>query len=238
MENLLNLLGKPVISIYNGTLEGFVKNVLVDNKLKKILWLEIFDDENQDEKILNVKSIFSLKNEAIMIKNNEGIFNSNTIDFNCVNPLGFKVYDIDGKFESKITNLLFDDKFNITSTLLQNNLSLDNNTILNTGNNLIIKSNKKVKISYFKPKAKIELQQNIEQKVEALEIKNTPVIKAHPNKFLTAGSEFLIGRKVGQNIYSNSKQLLVKKNSKITNQIIDIASKNGKLKELTTFSIT
>ena len=28
-----------------------------------------------------------------------------------------------------------------------------------------------------------------------------------------------------------------KKNSKITNQIIDVASKNGKLKELTTLSV-
>ncbi|HAJ77827.1 MAG TPA: hypothetical protein DCO89_02015 [Clostridiales bacterium] len=237
MENVLKLLGKPVVSIYNGTLEGFVKNILVDKKLKKIAWLEIFDDENQDEKILDATNIYALNNDAIMIKNNEKLYVANTIDTNCINPIGYKVYNINGKYENKITDLVFDEKLYVKSIVLQDDLLLDEKSVLNVGNNIIIKTDETVKIQYFKPKSKIKLSINKEEKVEALEEKNAVIIKSHPNKILTAGYEFLIGRKVGQNIYSETKQLLVKKNSKITNQIIDIASQNGKLKELTTYSV-
>lgn len=237
MENILKLLGKPVISIYDGTLEGFVKNILVDKKLKKILWLEIFDDESQDEKMLDAKSLYSLNNDAIMIKNNEKMYLSNTIDTNCINPIGYKVYGIDGKYESKISDIIFDDKFDITSIVMQNNLTLSKKQILNVGINLIIMTEKKVQIKNFKPKSKINLDIKNEEKVESFDYNNTITIKSQPNKILTAGSEFLIGRKVGQNVYSETKQLLIKKNSRITSQIIDIASQNGKLKELTTYSV-
>ena len=236
MENILKLLGKPVISIYDGTLEGFVKNVLVDKKLKKIMWLEIFNDESQDENVLDIKNIFALKNDAIMIKNNEKLYLSNMINTNCINPIGYKVYNINGKYESRIANFDFDENFIIKSIILQNNLVLDKKHIFNVGNGIILKTENNVKIKSFKPKAVIKTNIKKEQKVEAMEEKNV-TIKAQPNKILTAGSEFLIGRKVGQNIYSETKQLLIKKNSKITSQIIDIASQNGRLKELTSYSV-
>lgn len=238
MENILKLLGKPVISIYNGNLQGYVKNVLVDKKFEKILWLEIFDDESQDEKLVDMKSVFSLNNDAVMTKNDENTYIYNTINANCINPIGFKVYCLNGKYDSKIADLFFDEKLKINSILLQNGSTLLTKNIFNIGDNIVIKSEQNVKLSNFKPKAKIRIENNVvDQKIEAMDSKNVSTIKAHPNKILTAGYEFLIGRKVGQNIYSETKQLLIKKNSKITGQIIDIASQNGKLKELTTYSI-
>ena len=236
MENISQLLGKPVINIYNGTLEGYVKNVLLDKKLQKILWLEIFDDNSQEEKLVSLKSVYSLNNEAIMIKNNENLFLLNTVNTDCINPIGYKIYNINGKFENKIVDAIYDEKQNIKTILLQNNTELKITEILNVGFGIIIKKdNKNVKLYCFKPKTKIIKNINTEQKVEALRKNNQ--VKQHPNKILTAGYEFLIGRKVGQNIYSENQQLLVKKNSRITNQIIDIASQNGKLKELTTYSV-
>lgn len=238
MENVSQLLGKPVISIYNGNLEGFVKNVLIDKKLKKLLWLEIFDDESQEEKLVSLKNICYLNNDAIMLKNNENIFLMNTLETNCINPIGYKVYELNGKFDDKIIDFVYDKSLNIETVILQNNKQLKIDEILNVGFGIVIKKdNSNVKLYNFKPKTKIITNDDIkEQKVEALERKIT-MVKQHPNKILTAGYEFLIGRKVGQNIYSENKQLLVKKNTKISNQVIDIASQNGKLKELTTYSV-
>ena len=239
LEYISKLLGKPVISIYNGKLEGYVKNVLVDKKLKKLVCLELFDDETQEEKLVEMKNMYSTNNDAIMLKNDEYVLLENTVFHDHINPIGFKVYTINGKYENRVKDLTFDDKLNIKEIYLQNNETLLKENILNLGDNLIIKKdNLKVKLSTFKPRLKIsEIEVLEEQKVTALEQENLKPVKTQPNKILTAGYEFLIGRRVGQNIYSDTKQLLVKKNSKINSQVIDIASKNGKLKELTTFSL-
>ena len=61
MEKLSKLLGKPVINIFDAQLEGYVKNILIDDKFQKALWLEIFDDDNQEEKLVDAKGIYSIK---------------------------------------------------------------------------------------------------------------------------------------------------------------------------------
>ena len=237
MENISKLLGKPVISIYNGNLEGYVKNVLVDKKLQKLCWLEIFDDETQEEKIVNLKNLFNLENDAIMLKNNEQVYVLNTIDTNCINPIGFKIYDIEGTFFSKVTDLLYDDKLNVKKILLMDNGELNINEILNVGKNIIIKKENNIKLFNFKPKAKIQVNQIFsEQKVE-IQKPTKKQIKIKPKKILTANFDFLIGRKVGKTIFADNKQILIKKETLINSSVIKIASRNGKLKELTSYSI-
>ena len=78
---------------------------------------------------------------------------------------------------------------------------------------------------------------NLSNSVEIMETEQPKQIVV-PKKMLTTSFDFLIGRKVGQNLYAENGQLIAKKQSKITNHIIDIASQNGKLKELTTYSVT
>lgn len=236
LENVSKLLGKPVINIYDGNLEGYVKNILVDRKLEKLVWIEIFEDENQEEKILNIKDILNMNCDAVMVKNNSNIFLADTIETNCINPIGYKIYNIEGKYQEKIADLTFDEKNKLVDISLTNNQKLEANCILKVGNGIIIKKDdKNIKLSSFKPKTLSSIEVNTEQTVHALNNKKT--LSSNPKKMLATGSEFLIGRKVGQNIYTESKQLIIKKQSKITPHIINIASQNGKLKELTTFSI-
>ena len=238
MENVSKFLGKPVVSIFNGNFEGYVKNVLVNKKLEKICYIEIFDDITSEEKILDVKDIHNFKNDAIMLKNSENIYIKNTIETNCVNPIGFNIFTVTGNDIGKIANLTFDNKFNIVEIILKNEKILHKQDILTVGENIVIKKdNAKIKLSNFKPKTEIQTKTNLNQLVEIMSQNEVPVTKTHPNKILLPSYEFLIGRKVGQNIYADNGQILIKKHGKITAQIIDIASKNGKLKELTTFSV-
>ena len=236
LENISKLLGKPVINIYEGNLEGYIKNVLVDTSLKKVVWVEIFNDNNQEDIILNFKDIFCLNNDAVMIKNNSNIFIAETINTSCINPIGYKIYNLEGKYEDKVIDITFDDKYKISQIILSSDKTLAQEHILKVGNGIIIKKeNKNIGLHNFKPKTLINATTTTEQTVRILNDKKP--VSANPKKILGTGSGFLIGRKVGQNIYTENKQLIIKKQSKITPHIINLASKNGKLKELTTFSI-
>ena len=236
LENVSKLLGKPVINIYDGVLEGYIKNILVNTKLEKVVWVEIFDDNTQEDKIINIKDIYYLNNDAVMIKNNSNVFIAETINTFCINPIGYKIYTLEGKYQDKVVDLIFDDKNKINKILLSNNEYLEYQSILKVGNGIIIKKEKKnMKITNFRPQSISNTNNLPEQTVEIMN--NATQISNNPKKMLATGFEFLVGRKVGQNIYSENKQLIIKKQSKITPHIINIASQNGKLKELTTFSI-
>lgn len=236
MERISKILGKPIISIFDGNLEGYVKNVYVDKKLNKVLWLCAFDDETQEEKLIGSKNIYNFLEDAVMIKNSADIYLSNTVDLKEINPIGYKIYLLNGKQNGKIADFEIDEKMNVTNIILQDGTYFDKLYILNIGKDAIIqKENKNVKIANFRPRQILDIPKDIDQKVEILEEKKE--VKLAPKKILTAGYEFLIGRKVGQNIYAENGQLIAKKQSKITSHIIDIASQNGRLKELTTYSL-
>ena len=237
MENISKLLGKPVISIYNGNLEGYVKNVLVDKKIEKICWLEVFDDETQEEKIVNLKNLYNLQSDAIMIKNNELIYIADTLSTDCINPIGYKVFELDGTYYNKITDLEYDEKLNITKILLQNDKTLNLKNILNVGNEIVIKKNNNIKLFQFKPKTKIQTIGVADNQIVKIQNEDKKQIKTHPKKLLTPNYSFLIGRKVVKDIFAENKQILIKRNVKIDSNIIKIASKNGKLKELTSYSV-
>ena len=239
MEKISNLVGKPVVSIYEGNIEGYVKGVFVDRELSKITMLSIFDDESQIEKFVNLIDLVTLGDDAVMIKNNQNILLNETFAVEDANPIGFKVFDIEGKYFGKIADVEFDENLTLQSIVLQDKQILNKSNVLKVGKNLIIKSiENKVKISKFKPKTRIfdKKQKNVKVEIQEDSTQKKPT-RAYPKKVLTRGYEFLIGRKVGRNIYTENNQLIAKKQSKITSQTIDTASQNGKLKELTTYSV-
>ncbi len=236
MERVSKFLGKPVISIYDANIEGYIKNVLLDKKMNKILWLCVFDDDSQEEKLISTASIYNFAESAVMIKNSENTFWLDTIDTKDINPIGYKVYNVDGKFVGQICDVEFNNHFTVQNIYLQNDELLEKSNILNVGEKVIIKKeNKNISISNFKPKSIVVSSQTENIPVTILETERQE--KLTPKKVLTDGYEFLIGRKVGQNIYTENGQLIAKKNSKITAHIIDLASKNGQLKELTSYSL-
>lgn len=237
MEKLSKLLGKPVINIFDAQLEGYVKNILLDKKFQKAVWLEIFDDESQEEKLVDARNIYSLNQDAIMLKNSEHVFFSNTIIQKEINPIGYKVYTQNGSFVDKVLDIEFDEKLHVKNILLKTQNALDKKSVLSIGKNVIIqKTNKTTKLSTFAP-SNVKIDSNLSNSVEIMETEQPKQIVV-PKKMLTTSFDFLIGRKVGQNLYAENGQLIAKKQSKITNHIIDIASQNGKLKELTTYSVT
>ena len=239
LKKVSNLIGKPVVSIFDGNIDGYVKGVFVDRRLSKITMLSIFDDESQVEKFANLTDLVALDGDAIMLKNNQSIMLAETFAFEDINLIGFKVFDIEGKYLGKIADVEFDEKLTLQDIVLQDKQILKKSNVLKVGNNLLITYlEKRVTISCYKPKTKFfdKTTKNVKVEIQENTHKERKT-RAYPKKVLTRGYEFLIGRKVGKNIYTENHQLIAKKQSKITSQTIDTASQNGKLKELTTYSI-
>ena len=238
MKTLSNLIGKPIISIYNGKIEGYVKNLLFDKKLTKLCFLQFFDDNTQEEKLLNVKSIYSIGQDAIILKNSFEIILDTIDESNYINPNNFQIYSVAGNKIGKVADITLNDKNKIENIILQDKTKLPLKNILNVGDRVIIlkEGQSKLKISNFKSRTNIIKYSKSNIKVE---IQNgVTVIKPQkPNKIITNNYEFLIGRRTNKNIYADNGELLVKKQTKINTNIIDIVCRNGKLKELTSNSI-
>ena len=237
LEKVSLLIGKSVISIFDGEMIGFVKNVVFDKTFSKIEWLEIFDENSDKEYYLNTKDIYSLA-DVIVIKNNDCLYLKQTLDIDAKNPINFSVFTTEGKKIGKIADVEIDKKLKTQFFIISDkNIAL--NKILNIGKNIaILQPEKLTKLSIYKSKAKFSANHSKKNNLVTIENKilNRNKITV-PKKVLTDNFSFLIGRKLDKNIYTDNKQLIAKKQSIITSQIIDIASKNGKLKELTYSSV-
>ena len=236
MEKISQFVGKPVINIFDGVIEGYVKHTLVDRKLKKVNWICIFDDETEEEKLIDTKSVVGFEFDAVMIKNSAGTYQTTEVDTLDINPINYRVFKTNGEDCGKILDFDFDEKFNIQNIFLSKNTTFDKCNILKTGNNIIIQKSKQTdKLFCYGVKQPKELKDAKDIAVSVQKTQNN--LTTLPSKMLTNGYGFLIGRKVGQNIFAENGSLIAKKQSVITTHIIDTASKNGKLNELTKYSL-
>ena len=99
MKKLTDFLGKPVISLYEGNIEGYVKNVVFEKGMKKIKYFVLFEDNDfQDEKMLESSKIYKYLSDAIIIKNNSALELKKDEVFNIENHINCKVYESNGKY--------------------------------------------------------------------------------------------------------------------------------------------
>ena len=180
-------------------------------------------------------------------------------------PINNNVYTYLGKFIGKVNDIVLDDKYYIKSLII-NNEEININEIITCGENVVIIQDnvKKLNIKNIKRKKKSEvnilnLKTNKEQVVNILNENNNEITENENNeplfeteetkkvkyvlnecatlpKTFIANNELLIGRKLEKNIYSQNKELIAKKNSKITSDTINKAKMFYKLRELTKYS--
>lgn len=234
LKKISVLVGKPIVSIFEGKMIGYVKNVIFDDKINKIDWIEFFDEENENEFVISAKDVYAI-DDIITIKNNDCVIPKNIVALEEKNPINFSVVSVDGKNVGKIIDIELDDKLKIDCFVINNNSKILPNQMLNIGKNIaVLQPEKTTKISHYKPNTKIFTKNVKTNNLVTIENKSFNQNKITvPKKILTDNFSFLIGRKLDKNIYTDNKQLIAKKHSIITSQIIDVASKNGKLKELT-----
>ncbi len=242
-----DIISKPIINLYNGNYEGTVKNICFDNKLKKAQWL-VFFDENEDveDKVLDINKIHNVGPNAITIRSNEGIYPIISVDGGvCLNnPINYIVYNTQGEYIGKVDEVELSNKFTVVN-ITANGITVDKEQIISASNNTIIINNNNVKINLKKSKNKkmptakvsqvvsIQAPPKIETSIKRASIKfdATPV----PTRIVSDAS-FLLGRRVTANIYGQNNEIIAKKDCKITNKHLEWAKKSNKLVELATYS--
>lgn len=225
-----------ILSLYEGELLGQVNKLFFDKGLKKLIEIEVV---NQDgvKFALPTKNIYHVGSHAITVKNNQAL----TLSHDTVNlvscPIGSKAYSINGEFLGIV------DEITLTHKFLAEKISLDNNTILESGNlascgkNSLIFNNghKKINLKKFTPEKtpasfkKEPVQVAKIMPTESHNTNETPPAKEPSNP------NFLLGRTCRKDIVNFNNELLIKANTKVTKKNLKEISKYGKIRELMLF---
>lgn len=224
-----------VLSLYEGELLGMVNKLCFDKKLKKLVNIELLSDEGATL-VLPVKNIYNIGKNAITVKNNQAVSlkveESNLLT--C--PISAKAYSIQGEYLGTIKELTFNEKFVTDKISLDNNNTLNINSLASCGKNTVIfyTNQEKVNVQKFVPTKAPKIFKTEEIEVEVLPLSTQDAEPVEKPKQQT--NQFLVGRICTKNIYNFNNELLIKAGTTVTKRNLKELNKFGKLRELMIFS--
>ncbi len=226
---LSHIIGKQVFDIYNANIIGTIHDACFDEKYKKILGFYFFD-QDENEFYLKTANIYAV-GDYITIKNSTKI----SADFSLTNPLsplGKKVVSIKGIDYGILSDIDFDEKYNITKFITnKNNVMVE--SILQISSNLVV-GEENVKLQSFRPKntpkSSINLD-NLTVSMMRMPNEDDQNLRLMPKK-LTVNSDILIGKKLTKDIMGKNNELILKQNQTITAKQLIVAKQHDKLNEL------
>ena len=261
---LVEIVSKPVLSLYNGTNEGTVLSANFSVDLKRLKSLIILTEsptkENEEELYLDAKKVYSFGDNAITIRNNSALelltSRDGTITNN--NPINSIAYTVKGHKIGKITDVCIDEKLNVTH-LVVTDIQLPIKLLASYSENTVIFYEEQINCNvkrmrpvFARPKI-LENSENIvrimNDNIDRLEmtepseekLSETPTKKYTLNEQegiirLNTNSSLLIGKKVTKTIQTQNGELIAKKNTIITPKIVSLVTTHRKLRELAMYS--
>lgn len=236
MYKISDIISTPVISLYEGEHIGIIYNIMFDYRQKKCNFACILNENDNIPRLIKFKDIFKIGNDCIFIKNLTCL----DLETNCekemeenTNPINLKVYNLSCEFLGTSHDIIVDDNFRISQIVLNNGKIIERNDILNIGKSTIIVGSD-VSIQKFKPVVKSIKIQNSPKKVMIL----SDFINSETNtqnKIIT-DFRFLIGRILSQDVIALNGEMIARKDSIVTKDIINKASSYGKLVEIARYS--
>ena len=164
MRKITDYLGKPVLSVFESSTQGIVKDVLFDKNFKKLKFIVLFEDNDiQEDKFVAVSDIYSMGENAIVLKNNSVIESQSILTDEIANPINNSAYTTSGTFLGVVKNADIDDKFNLMGITLNGGQTIDISNILTSGNDTLFvqDQNSFVNLANFKKKTISMPSQNI-----------------------------------------------------------------------------
>lgn len=236
MYKISDIISTPVISLYEGEHIGIIYNIMFDYRQKKCSFACILNENDNIPRLIKFKDIFKIGNDCIFIKNLTCL----DLETNCekemeenTNPINLKVYNLSCEYVGTSHDIIVDDNFRISQIVLNNGKIIERNDILNIGKSTIIIGND-VSIQKFKPVVKSIKIQNTPKKVMIL----SDFIKteATPQNKIITDFRFLIGRILSQDVIALNGEMIARKDSIVTKDIVNKASSYGKLVEIARYS--
>ena len=236
MYKISDIISTPVISLYEGEHIGIIYNIMFDYRQKKCNFACILNENDNIPRLIKFKDIFKIGNDCIFIKNLTCL----DLETNCekemeenTNPINLKVYNLSCEFLGTSHDIIVDDNFRISQIVLNNGKIIERNDILNIGKSTIIVGSD-VSIQKFKPVVKSIKIQNSPKKVMILSDFINSETNAQ-NKIIT-DFRFLIGRILSQDVIALNGEMIARKDSIVTKDIVNKASSYGKLVEIARYS--
>ena len=236
MYKISDIISTPVISLYEGEHIGIIYNIMFDYRQKKCNFACILNENDNIPRLIKFKDIFKIGNDCIFIKNLTCL----DLETNCekemeenTNPINLKVYNLSCEFLGTSHDIIVDDNFRISQIVLNNGKIIERNDILNIGKSTIIVGSD-VSIQKFKPVVKSIKIQNSPKKVMIL----SDFINSETNtqnKIIT-DFRFLIGRILSQDVIALNGEMIARKDSIVTKDIVNKATSYGKLVEIARYS--
>lgn len=234
-------LGRLVINLAAAKEEGIIINGILDDKLKKLSYFVIINEDNLEEieLYLPIKSILH-GTDTLFVKDNKYIEQLEPKYIKC--PLNARVFNTDGELLGIVKDMEFDEKGYTTKLILENGEIMQSEILIATSSIITVKGIRKIKVIRKKPIAppEVENMMNIPEReflspkddfyqYDSVNDENNP---EQPPRII-ADYTFLLGRIVSKNIYSYNSEVLVPANTKIDDAVVKLARNNGKLVELT-----
>lgn len=220
---LSNIIGLPVYSIYECERVGYVLNIILGHKFNKICHLIISDEENEAIYTVNMRNIYKINDECILIRNKTKL-SVNSVQSN--NIINNTVITLEGK-KDVVQDVLLDQGFNVEKIECQKTSFGCNDILCNANNILILKNNNtNIKRKNFRPRPKKINVTSVSQPVSILDNITRPT----PLKVNSSGN--IIGKHLSNNLYSHQNEILATKGSLINQNTINLARQFGVVNQL------
>lgn len=223
MESILKILNKPVVSMLECKNEGIVKDICLTKNLSKIKWLLIEDDKKK--KLLKPSNIYSFM-DVVTVKQTSFLidFDLSPNDFVANLPLNALALLSSGKVLSKVSDIYFDEKFNIVKIELENNEELDKTRIIKFNNEHVILRNENEKLKLVEKKIKIENDKKYKEIKVEIQDNITP-------STLLCNYKYLLKKRLRFDLAFNDGTIY-KRGSIVTEGLIKKAGRENKIKRL------
>ncbi|MBR6778540.1 MAG: hypothetical protein IKM43_00085 [Clostridia bacterium] len=237
-----DLYSLSILSLYEGELLGVVDKLYFDKKMKKLLEIELINDEGV-RLTLSTKNIYHIGKNAITIKNNQAV--SLKVEENNLQvcPIMSKAYSLHGEYLGIIKDVTLSDKFLTEKFSLEDNSTLDITRLASCGKNTVIffAETEKINLQKFTPtKTPKIFKTEPVQVAKILPVEIQPSTNAEPvespAKPTVQISDFLLGRICTKDIFNFNNELLIKAHSIVNKKNLKEINKFGKLRELMLYS--
>ena len=238
MIKLTNILTKPVLSLNCCKNEGIVKTGVFNQNFKRLKYLVLFDNEEDfEDKVLQINSIYSNGENAIIIKDDQYLtpLGATTNALDKPSPINSSVFTFLGKYLGKVSDVVLTDTFFVHSIIVDEK-EIMTADIISCGTSIVIvqDENQKAKISSLKSRksncVKIQdIKVTNANKVYILNSQNAekpaktePKTEETPIKAIEPS---LDNEQIKTEILTNQTNLLTTSQNNFSNEIVSINAK-------------
>lgn len=235
MIKISDLLGKPLISLFDAKAVGFISNVWFDSKLVAAKTAEITSDDDEfPERSYTQIRYMECDGDAAVIKSLAGVTSLNSSVATVSSPINRRAFNQNGKDLGTVRDVILEN--NRTQKIICEKAEFTPKELLSLGDNLCIFNDTGKPIKLARPKVPRPTPKAAETEVNIFSAVQTPRMPQSVTVTKTPGVpvkdySFLMGKPVRTPVLSGGK-ILIPAGKIVDEQTIELARRENKLVQL------